>query len=505
MHLPSTSLVSYMKKRIRLACGGCLLLLGGLPAAQGEIILEGIRAIQQIESAIGVRPVVPKPADAEAEKDTPVDPAYSDSLRFMNGDVLHGNLISIDAAKGVRWRIPDAKGDIDFSAANLAKITLPKKGQAATNEVKDACMVRLTNDDELLGTIVSFDTNKLVFETGYAGKMEMPRKRIQSLRMVKAGSTAIFEGPTGQEGWTSRSGRNSWRYANGGFSSARPGNIGRDIKLPDMARLEFDMNWRGQIQFLVNLYTDGFEEYGNNSYMLQVNSGYVYMQRVRRNAGSQHLGQAEVPGLYQRAKAHFELLVNKEARTIALLIDGVMVKQWKENMEWVGKGTGILFCNQGMGYLRVSNIRLTEWDGKIEDRTAASGKTKDDTVELSNKDKISGNLLSIKDGKMTFATAFANMEIPVDRVFHIELASEKAEVADKNPADVKAIFADRGVITVTLEKWDGQQVVASSGNFGQVKFKAAAFNQFVFNYEAQQKKGGAEMFGTDDGEVFQEQ
>jgi len=239
--------------------------------------------------------------------------------------------------------------------------------------------------------------------------------------------------------------------------------------------------------------------------MLQMNSGYIYMQRVRRNSGSQHLGQAEVPGLYQKAKVHIEILVNKEARTIALLIDGAMVKQWKENMEWVGNGTGVLFCNQSMGYIRVSNLRLTEWDGKIEDRTVSTGKSKTDSVELSNKDKISGTLETIKEEKMTFATAFAKMEIPVDRVFNIELSAEKAEFADKKPTDVRAMFADRGAVTLTLEKWDGQQVLASSSNFGQVKFSAGAFNQFYFNWDIQQaqKKNNAEIFDTDEGDVDQ--
>lgn len=484
------------------ACGLAFML--GTGAVQAEIILEGIKAIQQIEGAVGIRPVTPKPKDAEPDKTSVADPAYSDTLRFLNGDVLHGNLVSIDAQKGVRWRTPDAKAEIEFSAAKLARIALPKAAKGSTNG-ENTCVVQLTNGDELLGSIASLDAEKLVFKTTYAGALTFPRNRVQSLRMVKAASSAIYEGPTGMDGWTSRSGRGTWRYQDNGFTSSRPGAIGRDLKLPAMARLEFDLAWRGQLQFLCNIYTDGFEEYGNNAYMLQMNSGYIYMQRVRRNSGSQHLGQVEVPGLYQKAKVHIEILVNKEARTIALLIDGAMVKQWRESMEWVGNGTGVLFCNQSMGYIRVSNLRLTEWDGKIEDRSGATGKSKTDVVELSNKDKISGTLEAIKDDKMIFATAFAKMDIPVDRIYAIEFSAEKAEVADKKPTDVRAVFADRGAVTVTLEKWDGQQVIASSSNFGQAKFKAVAFSQFYFNWDLQQaqKKNNAEIFDSDDGEVDQ--
>jgi hypothetical protein len=171
----------------------------------------------------------------------------------------------------------------------------------------------------------------------------------------------------------------------------------------------------------------------------------------------------------------------------------------------VGNGTGLLLVNQGMGYLRVANIRVTEWDGKIEDRSSAPGKSKEDSVELSNKDKISGTLQQIKEGKMVFATAFANMEIPVDRIFAIELSAEKAEKADTKPTDVRALFGNRGMVTFTLDKWDGQQLLATSSNFGQVKFNAGAFNQLVFNWEIQEqlKKNNLEIFENDTGEVDQ--
>jgi hypothetical protein len=472
-----------------------------------EIILEGIQALEQVRRVLAPSGAVPKPKDAEApEKAVPVDPAYADSIRFLNGDILHGNLVAIDAEKGIRWKMPDAKAEIEFLPAKLAKITVGSKNPAKPEKKSEgASLVRLTNGDELLGEVISVDTNQLVLATVYAGQMVFPRKNVQAIRMTKASSGAIFEGPLGMEGWTSSRGRSgAWRYVDGSFISSRPGTIGRDVKLPPMARIEFDLNWRGQLQFLLNLYTDGFEEYGNNAYMLQMNSGYIYLQRVRRNGGGHNLGQAEVPFMHTKNKMHVEILANKEARTLALLLDGTLVKQWKDNADWIGSGTGILFCQQGLGYTRISNIKVTEWDGKMEDTSAPAAKSKDDLIELSNRDKISGTLLSIKDGKVVFATAFANMDIPLERVSVIELAGAKAEVPSKKPTDVQAIFSTRGSLTFTLQKWDGQEVLASSPNFGSAKFVASAFKQFVFNIDKQkQQEPVTEIFGTDDGEIDQ--
>lgn len=489
-----------MKKLVHwwpVAALGCVL----AAASQAAIVLEGIKAVQQIESATGVRPVTPKPAN-EAEEKQGGDPAYSDLIRLMNGDTLHGNLLSIDPQRGVRWRTPDAQGEIAFKPERVARIVLPRKNAPSTIS-SNQCVIQLSNGDELLGGLVMVDTERVQLQTDYAGLLTFPRSRVAGFRMVKGSTGAIYEGPVGMEGWRSRNTRSNWRYQDGSLIATGNGSIGRDLKLPPMARLEFDLAWRGQLQFLIGLYTDSTEEYASNSYLLQMQPGYIYMQRMRRNGGSSHLGQAEYPGLHQKSKVRVEILANKEARTLALLLDGTLVKQWKDNMDWGGSGTGIIFANQNIGTVRISNIRLTEWDGTIQEQSQSPVKTQRDILELSNKDKISGTLLSLKDGVVAFETAFAKMDIPMDRVNYVDFASEKLEKPPKNPAEVRAVFAERGVVTLLVDRWDGLQLAAKSSNFGEARFKTTAFHQLYFNWEQQKEeaRGPNMMVGSDDGEV----
>jgi hypothetical protein len=445
--------------------------------------------------------VTPKPAN-EAEEKTGGDPAYSDVIRLMNGDTLHGNLLSIDPQRGVRWRTPDAQSEIAFKPERVARIVLPRKSAPAP-VTSNACVVVLSNGDELMGALVMVDSERVQLQTDYAGLMTFPRKRVAGFRMIKGSTGAIYEGPTGMEGWRSRNSRNNWRYQDNSLIATGNGSIGRDIKLPPMARLEFDLAWRGQLQFLIGLYTDSTEEYASNAYLLQMQPGYIYLQRMRRNGGSSHMGQAEYPGLHQKSKVRVEILVNKEARTIALLLDGSLIKQWKDNLDWGGSGTGVIFANQNIGMIRISNIRLTEWDGTIQEQSGAQAKTQRDVLELSNKDKISGNLVALKEGVVVFETAFAKMDVPMDRVNFVEFATEKLETAPKSPADVRAVFADRGVVTLTIDRWDGLQLAAKSSNFGEARFKTAVFHQLFFNWEQQKEeaKGPNMMTGSDDGEV----
>jgi hypothetical protein len=432
---------------------------------------------------------LPEPAGA--------DPAYSDTVRFLNGDVLHGNLVAIDGDKTLRWRRPDAKEEIEFAQTRLSKILMPRPRKGAAVPAT-AWLVRLSNGDEVPGELVSLDAEKLILNTAGAGALSLPRRYVQSLRQMAGGSRIVFEGPTGMEGWSS-SNPAGWKYLNGGFTTTGPGGIGRDVKLPPLARLEFDLAWRGQLVLLLSFYTDGLEEEwgANNAYMLQLNQGWVYLQRMRRQMGGSNLGNCQVQSLFNKTRVHVELLCNKPAKTIALALDGVLVKQWTDNNEWVGGGTGVLFAQQGNGLTRVSDLRVSEWDGKFEEASAPAVRAKEDLLELANHDKITGNLQGIRDGKISLATAFAPMDIPVERAQVIELSSIKTEVVKTKPNDVRGSFVGRGWLTFSLEKYDGKQLVASSPTFGQARFAAAAFDQFVFNLEAQKKLAARE--GLDGG------
>lgn len=439
------------------------------------------------ESEPGAAIVVPKPttgAEATAEPGRPA--AFADVLQFDNGDAVHGKLVSIDSQTGLRWKHPESKEAIDFSMANISRIKLDRRKRApAVAGVNALCSVRLTNNDELLGELVSLDEEKVELDTWYAGKVTVLRKMVRSITPTQGGGANLFEGPTGLEGWRQGMGRNAWRYSNGSFISTRSGSLGRDVKLPNSSNIEFDVGWQGSLQLIVCFYTDSIENYDGNSnaYMLNLNPGYIYLQRMKRNSGSAQLGQAQVPSMNQKNKVHLSIRSNKEQSGVALLIDGALIQQWKDPAGFAGQGGGLLFYSQGNSYTKISNIRVSDWDGKFDQPGAASGKTKEDTVRLANNDKVSGKVQTIREGKLVFVTSYSTFDIPIQRVIQIEMASEQAEQARRNAGDVRACFADRGVVTLQLEQWNDQQMLGSSQNFGKLKLNPEAFNLLQFNLD----------------------
>lgn len=430
---------------------------------------------------LGVTAKAENPASTD---NTAASPATKDVLQFFNGDMLRGVLRSIAPPAGVRWEHPDSRPLLEFQLANVAMITLGTP-VTADSKGRNTCRVRLTNQNELLGDLVTLDADTVVLDTWYAGKITLQRKMVQSLNTTSGSQALTYEGPTGLEGWTIGRGQGGWKYQNGTFTAVQPTSIGRDIKLPALANIEFDLNWRGYLQFMIGIYADHFEGYGGNCYMLQLNNNYVSLQSIRANSGGNNLGQTEIPNLYQKSKVRIGLRVNKEEKIIALLVDGSLVKQWRDPGQFAGQGTGIFFFHQGQGLVRVGNIKATTWDGKIEDLPRATGKSKEDVVTMANNDKVSGALEGIRDGKITFATSYAKLEIPMQRVSQIEMSGEKTSEVTKNPNDIQVFFADRGNVTFVLESWNEQQVIGASPSFGKLKFATAALRQIQFNLSRQ--------------------
>jgi len=216
----------------------------------------------------------------------------SDTIQFLNGDTLHGALISIEGLNYVVWQSPNAKSNIEFYTTNISEISLARK-EIQTNR-PTTCVVKLVNGDELPGELKELNESELMLDTWYGGKLKVNRNVIKSLMFTRERGGCIFDGPTGLDGWFTGRGRIGWKYSDGAFVANRPGIIGRDMKLPNRIKISYDLAWQGGTFFLMTIFADNPEDLYSNCYMLQFNSGYINLQRIRRNSGSRNLGQVEL-------------------------------------------------------------------------------------------------------------------------------------------------------------------------------------------------------------------
>ena len=188
-------------------------------------------------------------------------PAPRHILSFRNGDLLLGSLESIRSDKSLVWRRPDVSQPIELSGTNLSEARFFFERNPAS-PATNGCRIHLNNGDAIEGTLVQIDSLNITLETSFAGPMVFPRRVVVEVESLPREGRAIFSGLTGLEGWTmgkvtlpAAGESGDWRYTNGAFYATRSASIARDLKLPDVARIEFDLAWKSTLQAAVALYT----------------------------------------------------------------------------------------------------------------------------------------------------------------------------------------------------------------------------------------------------------
>jgi hypothetical protein len=436
-------------------------------------------------------------------------------VRFLNGDSLRGETVSIDPSGKVQWTNPDIKSEIEFSLADISLIRLPASS-APLNNAEDNCTLRLMNNDEFRGTLVSMGDDKVVLKTWYAGPLTFSRDSVRWVRLTE-GEQFLYHGPTGLEGWTvsesvePQGEEGAWGFAKGVFFARRGGGVARDFKLPDRAAIDFDVAWREFLQLTVTIYTESLRVFhlrgasavgvvingvpqqqppsqaGAGFYALHLNYNAAYLMTVRKSGEIVNSPVEMISGLEQKNRARFGIRADKTQKTISLLLDGRLVKTWQEPDAWAGVGTAIRFVQQGAAPLNVSNIRVSHWNGSLEmpaASTNAPGST-NDFIQLKNQDSLAGRIEAVRDGAIVVDSTLGKLNIPLDRVSQFDVAGSASQAPPGNDPLVRAYFAGGGSITFKLEEWNNRGMLAGSPHFGKAHFNPAAFASLEFNLPRQ--------------------
>jgi hypothetical protein len=418
----------------------------------------------------------------QAATNTPATPPEG-LLQFADGSVLHGRLQGIETDQGLTWAYRYAKEPLVFTPTNISNIRFDQ-AQPATSNFQPNCRFQFQNGDEVIGNLLSLQKNNASIESWFGGRLEAPRSSIEAILFSAKAYKLIYEGPTGIEGW--RMGRNqrSWEYRDGTFIANGADLLGRDFGLTGSSTLEFDLAWNSAFNLNITLYAQVIDrfDYSTSAYLIYLGTGAVSVQRVQAGAGAFMLGQTQLPSMLRKNKMHFEIRSNKDDATITLLADGQFVQRWRDASGFVAKGGGIVFYSQVEPRgLRLSNIRVAEWEGRFEPETLTNVPPSSDVVFLANKDRVVGEFQKIDEGKLTIKAKQTTLDIPISRVTQIRFAENKSGIPAAKPWDVRASFPGGETVGFELLKWDSDQVVGKSSVFGPVTFKPKTIRQLQFN------------------------
>lgn len=410
-------------------------------------------------------------------------------LQMFDGSALHGNLASINPSSGVAWKIPAANQPIVLRPDNISGIRFEDIPTPVTTN-RPTCRFRFQNGDEILGDLVAIDGENATIRSWVGGELKAPTHAFAAMQFSTRGFKVVYEGPNGEDGWkTGRGPKPSWTYRDGSFMANGADILGRDFGITNSSSLEFDLAWSGNFSLTITLYAQTIDrfDYSTSAYVLYLSPGGVSVQRIQAGAGAMMLGRADLPQLAEKNRARLEIRSNKEEGTISLAIDGAVISRWRDPKGFVSSGSGIVFYSnleavQGPS-LKMSNIKVSEWDGRYEPDISTNAPIKDDIVFLANKDKVTGKIEKFADGKIHIQARTTALKIPIARVTELYFAEARTNVAQLTPWSVRAAFPGGESVSFALEKWTPSEVTGKSANFGPVAFNPKTIRSVRFNLQ----------------------
>lgn len=433
-----------------------------------------------------------------------------EAVTLINGDVFAGKFIGIDPKKGLLWDHPFMQPKpLSIDPTKVSRITfapkpLPEGAKRGTTRVS------LSNGDELIGELNSLNKDSLILKTWYGGQLTLKRDSLRQLIPGQEAQDDIYSGPKAKEEWThsnsyaanvlppgvqvapnriaqlkARS-AGRWVLQDGAFQSNGIGaQVGRDFELPDLSNIEFDLEWTSNPSVYLSLFTDNLKSYTKgNSYSARISSTSVYIYRYSQGRGSRIGDTARYTTQIQPgapAGARYSFRIDKEKKIILLFVNNRFVHKWVDPGNFAGNGKGLMFRTGTANAIRLSNLRISPWDGNIPGKTEnAATDEKTDSVRLANSDLLKGSLKSIKDGTLDFTYFEADMEINIGKISTIHFRQSKHATA--TPAEaVRLTLKDRGRLTCALKEWKDGKVRVSSPTLGEATIDTNIIEVIDFN------------------------
>jgi hypothetical protein len=424
-----------------------------------------------------------------------------DQLLLRGGDSLDGKLLAIDPQQGLVWKHPDVAEPIEFNLDRVAQIRFRPSappGAPAFSATEPPCKVFLAGGDTLDGCLVSYDRTNLCLQTWYAGPLKIPRQSLRSVYFPPVAPDIFTQ--TGPEGWTQGTGAaaafsgdpGEWVYRYGAFYASKSASIARDIKLPPAADIQFDLAWSGAPSLSLALYTDSLQPlllsekdtapaFGG-FYSMQFLPGlFVNLARVNKNEPVLGLdAPVAVPALGRTNRVRLEIRARKQSSIIALSVDGQPAQVWRDTNGFVGEGSGIRFVHNTGGLIKVSDLRITPWDGVLEDNQTNLPPSSQDIASLTNAATLAGEIVEAAQGKMTLRGKRETTVVPLSQVLRLTFSGANDQPGIATAGAVRAWFTNGASLTFVLERWGAEGVDIRSPAFGPARFSPETFARIVF-------------------------
>ncbi|MDE2679983.1 MAG: PDZ domain-containing protein [Verrucomicrobiota bacterium] len=280
-----------------------------------------------------------------------------------------------------------------------------------------------------------------------------------------------------------------WEFDNGSFISKGTGYIiGKELKWPPMASVDFDLEWERDIALDVMLCTDRLHSISyQNAYLLRLTGGPSYLYR-HTSVGEGDLQNTSLgsgnPAWGSARKAHVSIRVDRRTATIALLVNERLVRKWVDKAGFAGKGSVLQFYPRTDSRMAIHNLRVSEWNGRLPKAGPSVGQAgAEDALQLHKGDQLTGQILTIAQGKLNLKSDFGDIDIPLGKIANISFAKKKEKAPEPKPNEPQAKsfnLGRMGKVSGNLLEWSPKAVRVNSSVLGELNLTPSIINSVQF-------------------------
>ena len=412
-------------------------------------------------------------------------------MRFHNDDQLSGKLKAL-GDESLVWESDILAEPATFDLEHVLNLTLNAENQAP--EAEHIAMLTLKNGAQVQGQLGGITDDTITIDTWFAGTMNFRRPMVSKIQ-IEGGGSLHYRGPSSIDQWKQVPAE-CWEYKRQSFISRKSGSIARDNILPEQCTISFTVERKSdQLDLKLMIFSKDIESSRPRSgYELSFQRSSVYLRsgKTRNFLGSDHSRE-----LSENDKAKIEIRASSKTGKVVLVINGKVTEVWNDaGVDRNDFGSALHFISGNNQNMRISNIEIGPWDGKVDHLPQHRGfrgrgqvqpkpqPKPEDTkgrMQLANGDSLEGKVNTIEDGLISLETPLGEIKLPVERLRSLNLDGLDTERANRERGDIRAYFADGSTIVFRFLEVSEDKLTGASQNFGTATFKLSAINRIEFD------------------------
>ncbi|MGY8689970.1 MAG: hypothetical protein ACKVHP_19830, partial [Verrucomicrobiales bacterium] len=284
---------------------------------------------------------------------------------FHNGDVLTGQMVGLDSEAGhLSWAYPESPSPFAFDLSAVSHVLFNQES-SLTGHSKPLFKLTLTNSDTLIGVIESLDDKTLTMDAGFAQPLTIPRTHVHRLDAALNASQLVYQGPNGPNEWEVGYRGKNWRFDEGRLISESYSSTGRELKIPECARIELDVSVKENPTLNLFLCADNPRNGGDSYYYLQLTPNVLNCQRYWRDHPrtyinlTQEFEHKEKKALFlSRDQLHLGVEIDRRSKRLKLFINGELYASYLDPAPKPPAGSSMILASYGNGAVSVEDIRV---------------------------------------------------------------------------------------------------------------------------------------------------